>query len=84
MVGMIAKHVFGCTVIGSAGGPEKCKLVTERFGFDHCIDYKASRGASEKDCHGCPHLRGCLLGLLVLAAANIRFVTHRPASRPGT
>ena len=44
MVGMIAKHVFGCTVIGSAGGPEKCKLVTERFGFDYCLDYKAFAG----------------------------------------
>ena len=44
MVGMIAKHVFGCTVIGSAGGPEKCKLVTDRFGFDHCLDYKAFAG----------------------------------------
>ena len=43
MVGMIAKHVFGCTVIGSAGGPDKCKLVMERFGFDHCIDYKVTR-----------------------------------------
>lgn len=39
MVGQLAK-VYGCTVIGSAGGPEKCKLVQEKFGFDHCIDYK--------------------------------------------
>mmetsp|Transcript_11768 Transcript_11768/g.36773 ORF Transcript_11768/g.36773 Transcript_11768/m.36773 type:complete len:354 (-) Transcript_11768:83-1144(-) len=40
MVGMIAKNVYGCKVLGSAGGPEKCKMVTERFGFDHCVDYK--------------------------------------------
>lgn len=40
MVGMLAKHVYGCKVIGSAGGPEKCRLVTEKFGFDACIDYK--------------------------------------------
>mmetsp|Transcript_37970 Transcript_37970/g.118468 ORF Transcript_37970/g.118468 Transcript_37970/m.118468 type:complete len:346 (+) Transcript_37970:72-1109(+) len=40
MVGMLAKHVYGCKVIGSAGGPEKCRLVMEKFGFDHCIDYK--------------------------------------------
>mmetsp|Transcript_57878 Transcript_57878/g.134843 ORF Transcript_57878/g.134843 Transcript_57878/m.134843 type:complete len:348 (-) Transcript_57878:346-1389(-) len=40
MVGMIAKKVYGCKVIGSAGGPEKCRLVVEKFGFDHCIDYK--------------------------------------------
>jgi NADPH-dependent curcumin reductase CurA len=27
-------------VIGTAGGPQKCRLVTERYGFDACIDYK--------------------------------------------
>lgn len=43
MVGMMAKNVFGCTVIGSAGGPEKCKLVKEQFGFDDCVDYKACK-----------------------------------------
>mmetsp|Transcript_74301 Transcript_74301/g.119912 ORF Transcript_74301/g.119912 Transcript_74301/m.119912 type:complete len:362 (-) Transcript_74301:335-1420(-) len=41
MVGMMAKHVYGCTVVGSAGGPEKCRMVKEKFGFDHCVDYKA-------------------------------------------
>lgn len=40
MVGQIAKNVYGCTVIGSAGGPEKCEYVCEAFGFDHCVDYK--------------------------------------------
>jgi len=40
MVGQMAKHVFGCTVIGSAGGPKKCAMVIEEFGFDHCVDYK--------------------------------------------
>ncbi len=34
----IAK-IKGCTVIGSAGGAEKCKLVKE-LGADHVIDYK--------------------------------------------
>ena len=33
MVGQIAKSVFGCTVIGSAGGEAKCALVTSKFGF---------------------------------------------------
>ena len=47
MVGMMAKHVFGCTVVGSAGGPEKCRLVTEKFGFDHCVDYKACSSAKD-------------------------------------
>lgn len=47
MVGMMAKHVFGCTVVGSAGGPAKCKLVKEQFGFDHCVDYKACESAKD-------------------------------------
>lgn len=40
MVGMIAKSVFKCKVIGSCGGPEKCDFVKKEFGFDHAIDYK--------------------------------------------
>ena len=38
-VGQIAK-AMGCRAIGIAGGPEKCKIVTEEFGFDACCDYK--------------------------------------------
>jgi len=30
----------GCKVIGIAGGPEKCKNLTDFFGLDHAIDYK--------------------------------------------
>lgn len=40
LVGMIAKNVFGCKVIGSCGGPVKCALIKEKYGFDHAIDYK--------------------------------------------
>ena len=40
LVGQIAK-LKGCTVIGIAGGPDKCRFVTEELGFDACIDYKA-------------------------------------------
>jgi len=39
VVGQIAK-IKGCTVVGIAGGPEKCKHVVEELGFDGCIDYK--------------------------------------------
>ncbi len=39
IVGQIAK-IKGCTVIGTAGGPEKCKYLTETLGFDGAIDYK--------------------------------------------
>jgi NADPH:quinone reductase len=36
---------LGCTVIGTAGGPEKCALAKEN-GAHHVIDYKASSGPS--------------------------------------
>lgn len=39
VVGQIAK-IKGCTVIGIAGGPEKCKYIVEELGFDGAIDYK--------------------------------------------
>lgn len=39
IVGQIAK-IKGCTVIGIAGGADKCKYVVEELGFDGCIDYK--------------------------------------------
>jgi NADPH-dependent curcumin reductase CurA len=38
-VGQLAK-ARGVRVVGLAGGPDKCALVTEEFGFDACIDYK--------------------------------------------
>jgi NADPH-dependent curcumin reductase CurA len=40
VVGQLAK-ARGCRAIGFAGGPEKCRYVTEELGFDACIDYKA-------------------------------------------
>ena len=30
-------------MVGIAGGPEKCRIVTEEYGFDACVDYKAGR-----------------------------------------
>lgn len=47
LVGMIAKSVYGCKVIGSCGGPDKCALVKEKFGFDYAIDYKTITNAAE-------------------------------------
>jgi NADPH-dependent curcumin reductase CurA len=38
-VGQIAK-IKGCSVIGIAGGAEKCQYVVKELGFDACIDYK--------------------------------------------
>jgi NADPH-dependent curcumin reductase len=39
VAGQIAK-IKGCRVIGIAGGPEKCRVVIEEFGFDAAIDYR--------------------------------------------
>ena len=40
VVGQIAK-IEGCRAIGVAGGPEKCRWLTEELGFDAAIDYKS-------------------------------------------
>jgi hypothetical protein len=40
LVGQVAK-IKGCRVVGIAGGPEKCALLTDEFGFDAAIDYKS-------------------------------------------
>lgn len=40
VVGQIAK-IKGCTVIGIAGGADKCRYITEDLGFDAAIDYKS-------------------------------------------
>lgn len=39
IVGQIGK-LKGATVIGVAGGPEKCAWVVDELGFDQCLDYK--------------------------------------------
>jgi NADPH-dependent curcumin reductase len=40
VVGQIGK-IKGCRVIGIAGGPEKCRWLTDEAGFDASIDYKS-------------------------------------------
>jgi len=39
VAGQLAKH-WGCRAIGIAGGPEKCRWLTDELGFDGAIDYK--------------------------------------------
>jgi NADPH-dependent curcumin reductase len=39
IAGQIGK-IHGCRVVGIAGGPEKCRWITEELGFDAAIDYK--------------------------------------------
>ena len=40
LVGQIAK-IKGCRVVGIAGGPDKCRYLTDELGFDAAIDYKS-------------------------------------------
>jgi len=51
VAGQIAK-IKGCRVIGIAGGPEKCKYMTETLGFDGAIDYKNEdvKAAIKREC----------------------------------
>jgi NADPH-dependent curcumin reductase CurA len=41
VVGQIAK-IKGCSVIGIAGGKDKCEVLLKDFGFDAAIDYKST------------------------------------------
>ena len=40
VAGQLAK-ASGARVVGIAGGPEKCAMVTDELGFDAAVDYKA-------------------------------------------
>jgi len=41
LVGQMAKINGASRIVGIAGGPAKCRLAVERYGYDECIDYKA-------------------------------------------
>jgi len=51
VVGQIAK-IKGCTVVGIAGGAEKCDYIVKELGFDSAIDYKSEdvRKSLRKHC----------------------------------
>ena len=52
VVGQLGK-IYGCRVIGIAGGPEKCAFVKDVLQLDECVDYKA--GNLEEDLNNaCP------------------------------
>ena len=38
--GQLARLKGASNVVGIAGGPEKCQLVTTQYQFDQCVDYK--------------------------------------------
>jgi NADPH-dependent curcumin reductase CurA len=44
VTGQLAK-IWGCRVVGIAGGREKCDWLVEELGFDGAIDYKAEKVA---------------------------------------
>lgn len=46
--GQIAKAA-GAHVVGIAGGPKKCRLAREVFGFDACIDYRTGDWLAQLD-----------------------------------
>lgn len=46
IVGQMAK-LKGYRAVGIAGGPEKCRLAVERFGFDTCVDRKSRTFAED-------------------------------------
>ena len=52
VVGQIAK-IKGCRAVGIAGGPAKCRYVTQELGFDACVDYKAG-GLAQQLKAACP------------------------------
>lgn len=52
VAGQLAKAV-GARVVGIAGGPDKCRAVIDRFGFDACLDYR-SDGLAEALGEACP------------------------------
>lgn len=56
-VGQVAGQIArleGCHVVGVAGGPAKCRFVTEELGFDAAIDYKAERDLNAAIAASCP------------------------------
>ena len=52
VVGQIAK-IYGCRVVGIAGGAEKCQWLKDELGFDVAVDYKAP-GFAEALKAACP------------------------------
>lgn len=46
VVGQLAK-LGGLHVVGIAGGPEKCRYVTNELGFDACVDHRGAKDAEE-------------------------------------
>ena len=53
VAGQIAK-LQGARVVGIAGSDEKCKLLTDQFGFNSAVNYKTSRSLRKDIISACP------------------------------
>jgi NADPH-dependent curcumin reductase CurA len=79
--GALAK-ARGCRAVGIAGGPDKCRYVTEELGFDACVDYKqhADAGSLSKALkEACPDgIDGYFenVGGMVMDAVMLRMNAH--------
>ncbi len=54
VAGQIAK-IQGARVVGIAGSDEKCKMLTEQFGFDDTVNYKTSKNMKRSIAAVCPN-----------------------------
>lgn len=52
-VGQMAR-ILGCHVVGIAGGPEKCDLCINEFGYDQVLDYKREANLEAAIARACP------------------------------
>ena len=43
----LAKHIYGCRVIGIAGGARKCEWLKSTLGIDEGVDYKSNTFAQD-------------------------------------
>jgi NADPH-dependent curcumin reductase CurA len=70
VVGQIAK-ILGCRAVGIAGGPEKCRYVTQELGFDAAIDYRSEdvRASLRTHCPDGVHVYFDNVGGTILEAA---------------
>jgi NADPH-dependent curcumin reductase CurA len=72
----------GCRAVGIAGGPDKCRYVTEELGFDACVDYKQHQDAgslSKAIKEACPQgIDGYFenVGGMVMDAVMLRMNAH--------
>jgi NADPH-dependent curcumin reductase CurA len=80
-LGALAK-ARGCRAVGIAGGPDKCRYVTEELGFDACVDYKQHKDAhslSKALKEACPNgIDGYFenVGGMVMDAVLLRMNAH--------